>query len=253
MSFCYHKQFKGFVKIKCRRPFKKITYPMKNTFINLMLCLVLLSCTSNQQQKQGAGAKKSVTGTPSAPFDLADLTLKEENFPSLMTARGLKPEPVADGEQTLFGYEVFKSSSPQVLRYKGAAIRGSSGNNKNRVLFHYNKKSNVLAFYEVKIYTQQQADALLSQLQKMGKPAFEKLGLAKGEIAIDLVGNEIPRGKEEKQTYRVWENKNNGLSYFYGELGSGADFNAELTVLNRSGKYAKDWLSFTSLDWYKHN
>jgi hypothetical protein len=43
------------------------------------------------------------------------------------------------------------------------------------------------------------------------------------------------------------------LSYFLGELGSGQDFNAELTVLDRSEKSAKDWISFDSLDWYKGN
>ncbi|WP_345951104.1 hypothetical protein ABDD95_06545 [Mucilaginibacter sp. PAMB04274] len=225
---------------------------MKYLFVNLLLSLTVLSCTSGRKDNAKAdstNAAASVSNT--GPFDLATLTLKEKNAPGLIAARKVKPEPVSDVEQTLLGYEVLKSSNANVLRFGGKDLSGANGTNKNHVLFHYDDQTKALAFYVVALYTQQQADALLKELEKMGKPQFEKIGLDKGEVALDLNGDPIERGKEQKQAYRVWENKKNRLTYFFGELGSGKDFEAELTVLDRSAKYAKDWISFDSLDWYK--
>jgi hypothetical protein len=228
---------------------------MRCILVNAVLCIVMLSCTNNQSNNNQAGKteKAKVSVLKSGPFDIAGLTLKEKNLPALITAQGVKLEHVTDEEQSLLGYEVFKSSSANVLKFNSKDLSGGNGTHKNHVLFHYNEKTKDLAFYVVVLYTEQQAEVLLKELQKTGKPQFEKVGLNKGEVALDLNANAIEGGKEEKQAYRVWENKSNGLSYFFGELGSGKDFTAELTVLDRSAKYAKDWISFDSLDWYKHN
>ena len=214
---------------------------------------MMLSCTSKQNNDTQTRKlqKAAVVLSKSEPFDIAKLTLKEKDLPALITAQGVKSEHVTDDEQTLLGYKVFKSSSANVLKFNGKDLSGTDNN--NHVLFHYDENTKDLAFYEITLNTQHQADNLLKELQKMGKAKFEKVGLDKGEVALDLNGNAIEQGKEQKQAYRVWENKSNGLSYFFGELGSGKDFTAELTVLDRSAKYAKDWISFGSLGWYKHN
>jgi hypothetical protein len=228
---------------------------MKYILISTILCAAMLSCTNKQKNDTQAGQiqKTEAQEPQSGPFDIGRLTLKEKDLPTLISAQGVKPEHVSDEEQSLLGYEVFKSSSANVLKFNGKDLSGANGSNKNHVLFHYNEKTKDIAFYEIKLYTEAQAAELLKELQKMGKPNFQKVGLNKGEFAIDLNGNPIERGKEEKQAYRVWENKSNGLNYYLGELGSGKDFNAELTVLDPSAKYAKDWISFGSLDWYKHD
>lgn len=227
---------------------------MKNLTTSLMLVLLMLSCTQKQKGASLADTttttKKDMAESTSGPFDLSKLSLKEK-LTDLMTAQNIKLEKNAPSEQTLFGLEVFKTGDPKILRFGGQDLSGS-GKSKNEVLFHYNPKDNKLAFYEVKLYSKKQIDALINELNKGGKPVFEKIGVTKGAIELDENGNEVKAGAGDNKKYHVWENKATGVTYFLIETGTGENTTSELTALIRSDQYGKDWISFRSFDWYKN-
>jgi hypothetical protein len=225
---------------------------IKSLLPMIMLCLSIIACSSSQKESKLMDSANTAPITNNEePFDLAKLTLKEPDVPGMLAERKVKTEPITAADQTIWGYERLKISSADLLRYAGNDLSGTNGMLENNVLLHYNEKTKALAFYEVRLYTKEQAAALLAALNKMGKPAFEKLGVSKGAVEIDEDGNEIKKGKGEKQTFRVWENSKNGLTYYLMERGAGKDYASELTVLNRSANYAKQWISFRSLGWYQ--
>jgi hypothetical protein len=230
---------------------------MKKLTVNLMLVLLMLSCTQKQKGASLADTsstpttKKDMAESNSGPFDLAKLSLKEK-LTDLLAPQSIKPEKNASSEQTLFGLEVFKSSDPKVLRFGGQDLFGGGSTGKNEVLFHYNPKDNMLAFYELRLYSKKQTDALISELNKNGKPAFEKIKTTDGAIELDENGNEVKASKSDNKKYHVWENKATGVSYFLIETGTGEKTTAELTALRSSEQYGKDWISFRSFNWYKN-
>jgi hypothetical protein len=226
---------------------------MKN-LLYLSLLVILTACNAKPpQQSKHSNPDKStaVARTYSGTFDLAKLLLNE-NLPALMAALHVKPEPKNTDESTMLKFETFKSSSSKVLRFENVDFSGSNGKNKNQVFFHYNEKNNMLACYELKIYNQEQTDKLIGLLGKVGKLNFKQTKLPKGSIAIDVNGDEIKPEKLERKTYRVWENKITGITYFLSETGSGQNLITELIVLKRATQFGKDWISFLQLDWYRY-
>jgi len=218
----------------------------------LLLCVVIMACSSKPQgNTQADSAKNTVKASAySGPFDLANLSLNE-NIIALMAAQGIKPEKKDSLDLTMLNFEVFKSSNPKALRFKNADLSGTNGKNKNYVLFHYNEEKKTLACYQIDIYNQQQTDTLISLLNSMGKLIFKQTHLPKGSIALDENGDEIKPEHVKRKTFRVWENKSTGLSYFLSEDGQGKSLATELIVLNRSTQFGKDWISSLQLDWYK--
>jgi hypothetical protein len=225
---------------------------MKTPIVVLLLILIISACTSKPggNDQNDSTKMQTVNQSNAGPFDLSKLLLKE-NLPDLMTAQGVKAEPKDSLDLTTFGFEVFKSSNPKILRFGNTDLSGSNGKNKNHVLFHYSEEKNTLALYEVELYTQAAADALKSQLQKMGKPVHEQTGVTKGAIELDENGNEVKTGSGSLKAYHVWENKANGLSYYLIEDGSGENVTTQLIVLNTADKSGQDWISFYNLDLYK--
>ncbi|WP_295769345.1 hypothetical protein [uncultured Mucilaginibacter sp.] len=225
---------------------------IKSLFPLIILCLSIFACSfSPKESKPVNSFNKAPVTNNDETFDLAKLTLKEPDVPGMVAERKVKTEYLTATDQTIIGFERLKISSAEILRYAGNDLSGINHTVKNNVLLHYNEKTKGLAFYEVRLYTEEQSAALLAALKKIGKPEFEKLGVSKGAIEIDEDGNEIKKASEEKQTFRVWENSKNGLTYYLVERGKGESYTLELTVLNRSENYAKQWISFRSLDWYK--
>jgi len=164
----------------------------------------------------------------------------------------IKQEPKEAKDETLFGYEVFKSSNPKALRFKNIDFSGSTKNNVNQVLFHYDEKNKMLAGYALNIYNEQQTKKLIGLLNEICTPVFKRINLPKGSIEIDVEGNEVKPENTERKTYCVWENKITGLSYFLTETGFGENFVIELTVLKRSTQFGKEWITTKVLDWYKN-
>jgi len=226
---------------------------MKNR-IYLFFCLAIVACNSNPKatNQRDSTESNTVKAADSGPFDLAKLNLKE-NLPDLMTAQGIKKEPKDTTDETMLDYEAFKSSDPKALRFADKDLSGERGKSKNHVLFHYQETQKTLACYELTLYNQGQTDTLISLLGKLGTLVFKQTHVPKGSIALDVNGDEIKPEKVVRKTYRVWENKSNGLTYFLSEDGSGQNLTTELIVLNRATPFAKDWISSRSLDWYKRD
>jgi hypothetical protein len=218
----------------------------------ILICLAFMACNAKSKGNAPAdSAKSTVKSVPyTGPFDLAKLTLKE-NILNIMNEKGVKREAKDTLDKTLFGYEIFKTTDPKVLRFENTDLSGANGKNKNYVLLHYNERTKTLAFYELVLYNQNQTDALITLLGKVGKIVFKQTKTSKGAIEIDENGNEVKPGTGERKTFRVWENKSTGLSYFLSEIGSGKNLTSTLTVLKRSEQSGKYWISFLALDWYK--
>lgn len=224
---------------------------MKNR-IYLLLCLTVAACNSNPHGKDQQDSTKinTVKPTYSGPFDLAGLKLNE-NLLDFMAAHTIKKEPKAESDKTLLGYETFKSSDPKVLRFKNADLSGANGKNQNHIIFHYTEDKQKLSFYELTLYNQRQTDTLINLLGKVGTIIFKQTKLSKGSLDLDEHGNAIPFPPGERKTFRVWENKSTGISYFLIETGSGKNLITRLIVLRKSEQSGKDWISYLSLDWYK--
>jgi hypothetical protein len=221
------------------------------TPIYLFLCLAIVACNANPKGNQRDSTKSdAIKPSYSGPFDLGRLKLNE-NLPELMAGHGIKTEPKAESDKTLLGYEIFKSSNPKALSFGNKDLSGTYGKNKNYVLFDYSEDKKTLAFYELMLYNQAQTDTLINLLGKVGTIIFKQTKLPKGSLDLDKNGNAIPFPAGTRKTFRVWENKSTGLSYFLIETGSGQNLITKLIVLKRSQQPGKDWVSYLSLDWYK--
>ncbi|MHA4896524.1 hypothetical protein ACXZ1K_17360 [Pedobacter sp. PWIIR3] len=220
--------------------------------IYLFFCLTIAACHSNTKEntKMDTTKNSDTTSVNSGPFDLAKLTLNE-NLEVLTNNLGIKPEAKEENDVTMLGFEVFKSSSSKVLRFENFDLSGQRGKSKNSVLFHQNDKK-VLAGYELTLYNQQQTDTLISLTSKVATLVFKQTHMPKGAIELDENGNEVKNNDSVRKTYRVWENKKSGLSYFLTENGLGKNLVSKLIVLNRSTPFGKDWISTLQLDWYKN-
>ncbi|RZM05749.1 MAG: hypothetical protein EOO88_54435, partial [Pedobacter sp.] len=114
---------------------------MKN-YMPLLCALLLLACNakSNKNEQTALKADSSTIEQIVELIDLAKLKLNE-NFSTLMKGQSVKTETLDPTENTLMGYEAFKSSNPNVLRFQGTAFSGS----KNHVIFHYQNGKGILA------------------------------------------------------------------------------------------------------------
>ena len=218
----------------------------------LFLIPLLLSCNAKPKSQADADSSK-IKDAPisyAGPFDLAKLELKE-NIPAIVKEQQIKLEAVTDTDKTLMGYERLKSYDAKALKYGSALLSGAHGNNKNYVLLHYEEKTNKLAFFEVILNTRDQANALHQELKKLGNPIFKKKW-PDGSLDIDENGRGVPPKADEKQIFQVWDDQRTGISYFYIEKENSKSFRATLTVLKRAEQSGKDWMNFSSLDWYKN-
>jgi hypothetical protein len=225
---------------------------MKN-LIYILFCLTAVACNPNQQGKAQTDSTKNtaVNAANTGPFDLARLSLNEI-LPDLMAAQSVEAEQKDTLDTTIWGFEVFRSSNARVLRFEDTDLSGATEDKKNYVLFHDDEKTGQLAGYQLKLYSQSQTDALIGLLDKAGTLVFKQTKVLKGAIELDENGDEVKAGKSERETFRVWENKSSGLTYFLTENGSGQNLSTELIVLKRSTQFGKDWISTLQLDWYKN-
>jgi hypothetical protein len=211
----------------------------------------MLSCNSKPHRASNSDSTSNIAVAIgySGRLNLAKLTLKE-NIPALMTAQKVKLEPITDTDKTLWGHDRMKSNDPKALQFGGADLAGASGKNKNYVLLHYDEKTKKLIFYEVEMYSREQAKALSGELNKLGKPTFEKKW-PDGSMDIDENGHAVQPKPDEKQIFQVWDDKLTGISYFYGAKENSHSFAAKLTVLKKADQAGRDWMSFSRLDWYQ--
>lgn len=226
---------------------------MKYAFPFLVLLPLLLSCNAkpkamaDEDNLKSKDAPTSFTG----PLDLAKLELKED-IKAIVKEQQIKQEAVTEDDKSLFGYERIKSYDAKALKYGPAMLTGAEEKNKNYVLLHYNEETHKLAFFQVILFTRPAASALHDQLLKLGKPEFKKKW-PDGSMEIDENGNAVTPKPDAKRTFEVWDDKRTGISYFYSVNEDNKSFTAELTVLKQTEQSGKDWMSASSLDWYKNS
>jgi len=221
---------------------------MKN-YLYLLILLGVVAC--NQSPKNEGDKSSSEMKNNKGDFDLSALSL-DENLITLMAAHGVKSDPIGATDNTVFGYELFSTSSPMILRFAKTDFTKVVGRNKNRVLFHYNEQTKMLAGYELQLYDQVQTDQLIKLIDATAKPTFKQTEPSKGGIELDENGNEIAPEKRRRATFRVWEDHNKGLSYFLTESGIGKDLEARLTVLKGKSKFGQDMSTLKLFNWYKN-
>ncbi len=173
----------------------------------------------------------------------------KENAPALLKAYRVKLEAVTDTDATMLGLDRMKTRASEALQYGETNLAGSEGKLNNYAVFHYDENSKRLVFYQVILYTRDKAAALSTALEKMGKPTFEKQW-PDGSLTVDAEGNGVPPNPDEKQRFRVWEDKATGISRIYNIVENSHSLVAELTVLKRADKASRDWMNTTELDWY---
>lgn len=224
---------------------------MKNMILPAILFLSLTACNSEQNKQQDKDTTiTAMNQTPAGNFDLSKVNFSEK-IETALSSEGIK---LADGksqEQTMMGYQTFSSTSSKLLKFNGKDLSGESEMGKNQLILHYSDKDGQIGMYEVKIYSKAAGDELLTALNSLGKPSFEKAGLSDGAVEIDENGNEVKASAQSQKSYKVWENTQSGLAYFLIQTGSGSSLYYELTSLNMKSKASKDWISFRAFDWYK--
>jgi len=219
---------------------------------NYLYVLFLLGVAACNQSAKNEGDKSSTDiKSDTGDFDLSELSLSE-NLITLMAAHAVKSEPIGATDNTVFGYELFNTSSPKILRFAKTDFTKVAGRNKNRVLFHYNEQTKMLAGYELQLYDQVQTDQLIKLIGAIAKPTFKQTEPSKGGIELDENGDEITPEKRRRATFRVWEDHNKGLSYFLTESGTGKDLEARLTVLKGKTKFGQDMITLKLFNWYKN-
>lgn len=171
---------------------------MKSLVLYVLAATFLMGCQSNSNSNSGSVSKKN-TEVPlgyTGPIDLAKLHLKE-NAPALLKANKIKLEAVSDTDMTMLGLDRIKSRAAEALQYGEANLSGHENKLSNYAVFHYDENSKRLVFLEVVLYTRDKAAALGNELEKLGKPVFEKK-LPDGSLTLDDEGNAIPRKPDEK-------------------------------------------------------
>jgi hypothetical protein len=222
---------------------------LKNTLISLSLLLIITACGQNPEGNAQKQDSTKTVNTYKGPFDLSKLLLTED-LPELMKVQGIKSEPKDSLDLTMLNYEVFRTSDPKALRFENIDLSGTYGQHKNHVLFHYAEDKKTLVCYQLALYDQKQTDQLIELLGKVGTLVFKQTHLPKGSIEIDVDGNEVKPENSVRKTYRVWENKTTGITYYLSEDGTGKNLNTELIALKRATSFGKDQISSLQLDWY---
>jgi hypothetical protein len=218
-----------------------------------ILIFGLMSCNSEQMKQKNKDSLTTVVNQNKAiAFDLSEINFTE-NLNTILNGQGIKLEGNKSKEQTILGFDTYVDTSNKLLKFNGKPMSGTFPAGNNQVIIHYNSNSSIIGMYELKVYSQKQADELVSSLNTLfGKPSFEKSDTKSGAIELDENGDEVKSSQQSKKIYKVWENNKTGNSYFLIQTGSGKNIDVELTALNRKSKSAQDWISFRAFDWYKN-
>lgn len=128
----------------------------KTIFKIALISLILQSCTAQQSD-----------------FDLTQLTLKKEKVNQLIAEdMKMRVYPLGNTHK-----EYVNVKSDKFLNFNGTNLIGqqnpNSKNGVNGVSFYYNKKDSIIYKYEVHLYSEKQAQNLLTALSnKLGHPQF---------------------------------------------------------------------------------
>jgi len=209
--------------------------------LRLLLYAFTLNSTAYTHNIQANIIKDTAHHTMTKQFDLAELRFTE-NINQLLNENGLSLKDGVSEEQTLDGFETYEHNTAALLRYNNVVLNGASGENTNKVVFHYSVKDSLVAMYEVKLYTAAQSSNLIKSLRtQLGKTTFEKRTTDKELL-------------QEQKDFIVWETSS-GINYYLIAITSldksPQTTYTELTVIDTKKKSTMDWIKFRAFDWYK--
>ncbi|KUJ63474.1 hypothetical protein AR687_01935 [Flavobacteriaceae bacterium CRH] len=225
----------------------------------IFLIILLQSCNSQTKNKLEKEIKKT---TISKPLDIASLTLDEDIDDILTSVNLSKKDTIKNDELTLMGNERLVFSSEKLLVFNKIELANNNSNGTNSIVFHYgkidpeigalyNEKNNVVGMYQVNLYTENEIQNLLKNLNLiLGKATFEKE--RNGNVS-DIKDNNLIETKEKfKENTFIW--KNNNLIYYCFKKYSSIDNNelqnsVSLFVFNKNNK---EWIGFISGLGYQH-
>ncbi|CAD0003813.1 hypothetical protein [Flavobacterium salmonis] len=140
-----------------------------------LLCIVIQGCNSQTKNKS---EKVEIQ----MPFDLVNLTLKEDIENIMLSVNLSKKDTIKNNELTLLGNEKLVFASEKLLVFNKIKIAGKNNLDINNIIFHYgkidpeigvlnNEKNNVLGMYQINLYTKIESDKLYNNLKLLfGKP-----------------------------------------------------------------------------------
>lgn len=224
----------------------------------LFLVLVLtLSCKPSSNKSKGVLDTTNKTNvsiperTDLKVVDLIDIKLLEP-FEDIKNSDGSTLKSNGKKYETMSGLQAVGYNANAVFTFDNVIL--SSSEHPTEIIFHFEKGSAVLKFVEVKISDEKIGKSLLVALNRsFGKPSFEQNTDKDNGMGVDENGNAISSANYPKQNFMVWEKSDNKKSYFVLQHSDGGAKVTELTILDPDEKFAKQFISVRSFDWYNNH
>lgn len=228
---------------------------MNLIFLGFSGLLVLLSCTpsgnhpkvntdsveKNRALDTNKGAVKKI--------DLRSIALSEK-FGMIEDADGSILKSNGKKYETMSGLTAIGYNATEIFSFDNLIL--SSSSHPTEVIFHVEDGTSILKFLEIKTIDQKIEQSLLNKLDQLfGKPSFAQNAEKDKGMGVDENGNAISASNVPEQKFMVWEKKDNNKSYLVSQHSAAGEKVLELTILDPNEKFAKQYMSVRSLDWYK--
>lgn len=224
---------------------------MKITTLNCLLLFCLCACNSTTHNDASKETNRAADVAINAgKFDLLKITFKEPLEETLKTA-DLRLSDSEPPVSTLMGYDVFVSSSPQLLHFDGQSLTGKADSLANQAVLHYTSDGKIISAYEVQLYTADAVKKIIVGLEsKFGKATFTDDSSKHPGVAIDKDGNMMD-GPRREIRFQLWKNKDTGISYYLVQHSSSGELRyAEFNAINMKDKDADKWIRFKAYNFY---
>lgn len=198
--------------------FNRIIIKMK---FNLLLKLILLISLTQSCKPQ------------TESFDLFGFDFSE-TIENILTQHNLE---LLDGKSealTLFGFERFETTTPKLLVFDGISLSNKKKGIENNIIFHFSTNNNLIAMYEVNLYTENEVKNISETLNsKIGAPHYSSK--ANEDVDLKIWTNEKLKVYYFLMTY---ENEENNMQ------------KTEFTVIDMNNKRAKEWVDFRNFNYF---
>ncbi len=188
---------------------------------NLLLKLILLISLTQSCKPQ------------TESFDLFGFDFSE-TIENILTQHNLE---LLDGKSealTLFGFERFETTTPKLLVFDGISLSNKKKGIENNIIFHFSTNNNLIAMYEVNLYTENEVKNISETLNsKIGAPHYSSK--ANEDVDLKIWTNEKLKVYYFLMTY---ENEENNMQ------------KTEFTVIDMNNKRAKEWVDFRNFNYF---
>ncbi|MGE8291129.1 MAG: hypothetical protein ACN6ON_05605, partial [Sphingobacterium sp.] len=181
--------------------------------------------------------------------DLSTVPLSQVS-PNIENKDGSILKPNGKKYETMSGLNAVGYNATENFTFRNLSL--ASTVNPTEAVFHVEDKTSVLKFVELKINDEQVGKSLIAELKDLfGKPTFEQNAKKDGGMGVDEQGNAITIKDAPNQLFMVWEKSDAKRTYFLSQYESEGKKLLDLTILDPNEKFAKQFMSVRSLDWYK--